>query len=80
MTRQRIMRRVRLKANALWEYLQRRHLTQQAFAALVPMSPGYLSELIWGESSPSPDMTRLMLDALDVEFDDLFWFEEIGGD
>ncbi len=73
-------RKVRLNADALWEYLKRRHLTQRAFAALVPMSAGYLSQLVSGERSPSPNMTRRLLDALDVEFHDLFGFEETGVD
>ena len=79
MTRRVMNRRVRLKANALWEYLKRRHLTQGDFAALVPISPGYLSQLVIGDRSPSPRTTRLLLDALDVEFDDLFYVEETDG-
>ena len=49
------------------------------FAALAPISPGYLSQLVIGDRSPSPRTTRLLLDALDVEFGGLFYVEETDG-
>ena len=76
MTRRVVARRVRLKADALWECLQRRHLTSGEFAQRAGISAGYLSQLVIGQRSPSPRTTRLLLDALDVEFDALFYFEE----
>ena len=68
--------RVRLKPQPLWERIGRRNLSQNELASLAGISSGYLSQLISGRKSPSPEVRRRLQAALGVnQFDDLFVFE-----
>ena len=67
-------RRIVVNADALWECLRRQHLSHGKFAKKVGISAGYLSQLIGGDRSPSPAVTRRMLEVLNVEFDRIFRF------
>ncbi len=65
--------KVRLKAGAVWDRLNRLNMTQNDLARLVGVSSGYLSRLINGRRCPSPRMRQGLMEALDCsEFDDLF--------
>ena len=68
--------RVRLKAVPLWEQISRRNISQNELADLAGISSGYLSQLISGRKSPSPDVRRRLQAALDItRFDELFVLE-----
>ncbi len=65
--------RVVLNAVALWRLLDRREISQNALARLVGTSSGYMSNLVSGKRSPSPQMRRRLQQVLRVaNFDDLF--------
>lgn len=65
--------RVRLRTEAVWDFLDRLNLTQNNLAARTGVSSGYLSMLMNGRRRPSPRVRRRLMDALGVEeFDDLF--------
>lgn len=67
---------VRLKPEPLWERSGRRNVSQNELAGLAQISSGYLSQLISGRKSPSPEVRRRLQAALDVhQFDELFVFE-----
>lgn len=76
MTRRTGSPRVRLKPVPLWEQISRRNLSQNELASLAGISSGYLSQLISGRKSPSPDVRRRLQKALDITgFDELFVLE-----
>lgn len=65
--------RVRLRAGALWELLDRRNLSQNDLAHRLGVSSGHLSRLVNGRRCPSPSLRRLLMESLNcAEFDDLF--------
>lgn len=68
--------RVLLKPVPLWEQIRRRNLSQNELADLAGISSGYLSQLISGRKSPSPEVRRRLPSALDITgFDELFELE-----
>ena len=68
--------RVRLKPVPLWEQISRRNISQNELADLAGISSGYLSQLISGRKSPSPEVRRRLQAALDITgFDELFVLE-----
>lgn len=68
--------RVRLKPEALWEQIRRRNLSQNELADRAGISSGYLSQLISGRKSPSPEVRRRLQTALNItHFDELFVLE-----
>ncbi len=76
MKRKQTFYRVRLKAEAVWELLNRLNLTQNELARRIGRSSGYLSQLINGERCPSPETRRRLMEALGVsDFDVLFVLE-----
>ena len=65
--------RVLLKAQALWDLLQRLNISQNELARAMGTTSGYLSQIISGKRCASPDMRRRLLSALgNPPFDDLF--------
>ncbi|MCY4616968.1 MAG: helix-turn-helix transcriptional regulator [Chloroflexi bacterium] len=73
MTRRTGSPRVRLKPEPLWERINRLNISQNELAELADISSGYLSQLISGRKSPSPDVRRRLQAALDIGgFDELF--------
>ncbi len=71
------MRRTRLRAEVVWEYLTRHNLSQNAFARLLDIDPGYFSQMMNGRRFPSPSMrVRLMAGLGITDFDELFVMEE----
>ncbi|MYC39053.1 MAG: helix-turn-helix transcriptional regulator [Chloroflexi bacterium] len=78
MKQKRIIYRVRLKAEAVWELLNRLNLTQNELARRIGRSSGYLSQLINGERFPSAETRRRLMRVLGVtDFDVLFVQERI---
>lgn len=76
MRRRRESPRVRLKPEPLWERIGRRNLSQNELAGLAQISSGYLSQLISGRKSPSPEVRRRLQAALNItHFDELFALE-----
>ena len=70
--------RVRLKAEAVWELLNRLNLSQNELARRIGRSSGYLSQLINGERCPSAETRRRLMEALGVsDFDVLFVMEKV---
>ena len=68
--------KVRLKPVPLWEQIRRRNLSQNELANLAGISSGYLSQLISGRKSPSPEVRRRLQSALNItKFDELFALE-----
>lgn len=66
-------RKVMLKAEAVWDRLNRLNMTQNELAGLLEISSGHLSRLINGRRCPSPSMRRRLMDVLGCsEFDELF--------
>ena len=66
-------RKVLLRAEAVWNRLNRLNMSQNELARTLGISTGHLSRLINGRRCPSPRMRKLLMEALDcAEFDDLF--------
>ena len=73
MAGKRPVRKVRLKADTIWDRLSRLNMTQNDLAGLLDVSSGHLSRLINGRRCPSPSMRRRLMESLErSEFDDLF--------
>ena len=78
MKQKRIFYRVRLKAEEVWELLNRLNLTQNELARRIGRSSGYLSQLVNGERCPSAETRRRLMQVLGVsDFDDLFVMEKV---
>jgi len=65
-------RKVYLRTDVLADYMARAHMTQDDLAAAVGISQGYVSRLLAQERQPGPRTRRALLEALGLEFDDLF--------
>ena len=62
-----------LKAEAVWDRLNRLNMTQNELADLLEISSGHLSRVINGRRCLSPSMRRRLMDVLGCsEFDELF--------
>ena len=62
-----------LRAEAVWDRLNRLNMTQNDLADLLEISSGHLSRLINGRRCPSPLMRRRLMDVLGCsDFDELF--------
>ena len=73
MAGKRSLRKVHLSARAVWDRLDRLHMSQNDLARLAGVTSGYLSRLMNGRRCPSPRMRRRLQEALGCsEFDDLF--------
>ncbi len=69
--------RVRLRHHVLARRLARSRLSQNNWARRLGLSRGYLSDLVNGKRRyPSAAVRRRLLEALDLEFDELFRLEE----
>ena len=78
MKQKRIFYRVRLRAEEVWELLNRLNLTQNELARRIGRSSGYLSQLINGERCPSAETRRRLMQVLGVsDFDALFVMEKV---
>ena len=78
MKRKRIIYRVRLKAEVVWELLNRLNLTQNELARRIGRSSGFMSQLINGERFPSGETRQRLMDVLGVtDFDVLFVQERV---
>ena len=65
--------KVMLRAETLWDRLNRFNMSQNELARMLGISTGHLSRLMNGRRCPSPGMRRLLMEALEcAEFDDLF--------
>lgn len=65
-----------LRAEVVWAYLTLHNLTQKAFAHVVGIDPGYLSQMLSGKRRPSPSMRVRLMKALSIEHvEDLFVME-----
>ncbi len=71
------MKRTRLRAEVVWEYLTRHNLSQNAFARRLDIDPGYLSQMVNGRRCPSLSMRARLMAGLGItDFDELFFIEE----
>ena len=78
MKQERIIYRVRFKAEAVWELLNRLNLTQNELARRIGRSSGFMSQLINGERFPSAETRRRLMRVLGVsDFDVLFVQERV---
>ena len=65
--------KVLLRAEAVWDRLNRLNMSQNDLARALNVSSGHLSRLINGRRCPSPSMRRRLMEALDCsDFDELF--------
>ena len=72
--------RVILNAAAVWELLERLDLSQNQLARLSGISPGHLSQVMNGKSSPSPRVRRRLMETLGVDdFQRLFLIVPVDG-
>ena len=70
--------KVKLNAHAVWERLNRLHMSQNDLARLAGITSGYLSLLTGGKRCPSPDTRRRLMEALGVtRFDDFSILEVV---
>ncbi len=70
--------RVRLKAEAVWELLNRLNLTQNELARRIGRSSGFLSQMVNGERCPSAETRRRLMEVLGVsDFNVLFAMEKV---
>ena len=68
----------RLDPFKVWPLLNRRNISQNELAKMSGISSGFLSQLIAGTRSPSPETRRRLMTSLGVSrFEDLFLLEEI---
>ncbi len=58
MKQRRMSPRVKLKPEPVWEQNSRRSISQNDLARLAKISSGYLSQLICGRKSPSPEVRK----------------------
>lgn len=72
------MLQVTLNRRRLGEYLARHCLSQRNFARKAGFSSGYMTQLLSGNRSPSPEARARLLDATGMNFDDLFHI--VGGE
>lgn len=69
--------RIRLRPSAAWEHLARHNFSQNELARRLNITSGYLSQLITGRRSPSPELRRRILSLLPgTTFDQLFLVED----
>ena len=72
--------RVRIKVAALFERLDRLHMSQSELARQAGLSTGYVSQVISGKRTPSPPVRRRIQTTLGVDdFDELFELEATHG-
>ena len=65
--------KVLLRAEAVWDRLNRLNMSQNDLARALNVSSGHLSRLINGRRCPSPSMRRRLMEVLDCsDFDELF--------
>ena len=70
--------RVKVNPDAVWDRLNRLNVTQNQLAAMVGITPGYLSQLMTGTRSPSSEVRKRLQEVLEVpHFDDLFILEVV---
>ena len=68
--------RVKLRPGPVWELITQRNMSQNELASQAGISSGYLSQLISGRKSPSPEVRRRLQAALEIScFEDLFVME-----
>ena len=80
MRRRRRSQRVLLNPAAVWELLDRLNISQNELARRCGISRGYMSQLMRGERSPSPQLRRRLMEVLGVDdFDALFIIREQEG-
>jgi transcriptional regulator with XRE-family HTH domain len=68
--------RVRIHSEAIWAIIARRNISQNELATELGISSGYMSQLLCGKRSPSPQLRRRILTHLEpITFDELFIIE-----
>lgn len=68
--------RVRVRASGVWNHMAQQNLSQNDLGRQLGITSGYLSQLINGVRFPSPELRRLLLDALPAtKFEELFIVE-----
>ena len=78
MKRRRRASKVLLKAEAVWELLNRLNMSQGELARRARISPGYLSQLLSGQRCASPEVREHLMAVLGVRrFDDIFVIEKV---
>ena len=72
------MIRVRVKRDAVQIAMAKKNLSQNMLAMRTGISSGYISQLILGARYPSPRVRQRILDALGMDFDEVFIIEGDG--
>ena len=69
--------RIWLNPEPVWDFLNKRGISQNELARLSGISPGYLSQLMSGARCPSPQVRSRLQRVLGVsDFDDLFIMDQ----
>jgi transcriptional regulator with XRE-family HTH domain len=66
------MHKVKLRADAVGQYLLRKGCSQNLLATRLGISSGYCSQLIHGARCPSPVLREKLMRTLGTDFDALF--------
>ncbi len=67
------MNRTRLRLDTIVDLLTRKNLSQNWLAKKLNISSGYMSQLLTGQRTPSPNLRARILDHFpESKFDDLF--------
>ena len=67
--------RVRIRTREVYELLERLNMSQNRLAELAGLTSGYLSMILTGKRTASPDARWRIQQALGVEFDAIFEME-----
>ena len=69
--------RIKLNPHAFWDRLNVLNMTQNQLASRAEITSGYVSLLVSGKRSPSPELRGRLMEILGVaDFHDLFIVEE----
>lgn len=70
--------RIQPKVDQLNELLMRKGLTRKAFAEVAQIGLATATQICNGNRKPSPPTAKKISNALDVEFDEIFYIQKEG--
>ena len=77
MSGKRRKRKVLVIAQAVWFHMDRLNISQNELAELLGRSSPFVSQILNGAKSPSPETRRRMQEVLGAGFDELFVVVEV---
>jgi transcriptional regulator with XRE-family HTH domain len=67
----------KLRREVLYNYIERRNISQNGFALKAGISSGYIAQLLSGKRTPSGRVRQKLLHATGLSFDELFTIEPL---